>query len=100
MAIARKMIDHFDVWFVGEFFGFGGIGFEVIGTAQVVQMIQRQPGIGLQKPGDFQNGRGSHFHPRIGGFQIGPADFGFAELVKEQFMDFGGVHLMLLNENS
>ncbi len=64
MAVARKMIDHFDVWFVGELLGLGGIGFEVIDAAQVVQMIERQRGNRSSKTGRLPKWRTEPLPPK------------------------------------
>ena len=95
LVVAGKVIDDFHVRLVGERLGFFGVGFTVIDAAQVVQMIERQPGVVLQERRDLQNSRGRDFNPRVGRFQIGPGDFGLAELFEQELVDFGCVHAMV-----
>ena len=80
---AGQLIDHLDMWFVVKFFGFLLVGFQVIATTEIVQVIETKAFIIAQKSSNCDDLSSVHLNPRIDSFKRSGTHNGLAEFLQE-----------------
>lgn len=87
-----EVVDHFHVRIVAKFCRFLRIGFAIIDTTQVVQMVEQQAFVVFQKCRDGDNLIARDFDPGVNRFLLKMEDNLVPELFQKNLVNFLGSH--------